>query len=150
MITSSHIPSMEEALLAKLCSQELAGVLEVNGGGQAFSFKDKLGQSHDIILPKAALNLLVEVLAQLGQGNIVQITPIHAELTTQQAANMLNMSRPSLIRLLDEGAIPFTRTGNRRKVAYVDVADYKAQLQQKRLEALDELSALDQEHDMGY
>ena len=150
MQTTISTPSQEEAALAKLCSQELAGVLATNGDEQNFSFTDKSGIKHDIVLPKAALNLFVEVLTQLGEGNIVQITPIHAELTTQQAADMLNMSRPSLIKRLDEEIIPVSRTGNRRKVAYADVMAYKESLLEKRLASLEELSALDQEIDMGY
>jgi excisionase family DNA binding protein len=150
MNTAIRIPSQEEAALAKLCSQELAGVLATNGDEQRFSFTDDSGNTHDIKLPKTALNLFVEVLTQLGEGNIVQITPIHAELTTQQAADMLSMSRPTLIKLLDDGAIPFSRTGNRRKVAYVDVMKYKETLLNKRLASLEELTALDQENDMGY
>jgi len=150
MNTAIRVPSPEEAALAKLCSQELAGVLATNGDEQNFSFTDKSGKAHDITLPKSALNLFIEVLTQLGEGNIVQITPIHAELTTQQAADMLNMSRPTLIKLLDEAAIPFSRTGNRRKVAYVDVMKYKDDLLNRRLASLDELSALDQENAMGY
>jgi len=150
MQTTTRIPSQEEAALAKLCSQELAGVLATNGDEQNFSFTDKSGKIHDIVLPKPALNLFIEVLTQLGEGNIVQITPIHAELTTQQAADMLNMSRPSLIKLLDEEVIPFSRTGNRRKVAYSDVMNYKESLLEKRLSSLEELSALDREVDMGY
>jgi len=150
MNTSTRIPSPHEAALAKLCSQELAGVLETNGEGQSFTFKDKSGDTHDITLPKAALELFIEVLTQLGNGNIVQIAPIHAELTTQQAANILNMSRPTFIKLLDEGIIPFSRSGNRRKVSYADVSEYKENLQQQRIESLDSLSELDQELDMGY
>lgn len=150
MQSTTRPPSQEEAALAKLCSQELAGVLATNGDEQSFSFIDKSGKTRNIVLPKPALNLFIEVLTQLGEGNIVQITPIHAELTTQQAADMLNMSRPSLIKLLDEEAIPFSRTGNRRKVAYADVMTYKESLLEKRLASLDELSALDQEIDMGY
>ncbi|MBJ7556412.1 helix-turn-helix domain-containing protein [Marinomonas spartinae] len=150
MNTSIRIPSQEEAALAKLCSQELAGVLATNGDEQSFSFTDKLGNTHALTLPKPALTLFIEVLTQLGEGNIVQITPIHAELTTQQAADMLNMSRPTFIRLLDEKIIPFSRTGNRRKVSYSDVMKYKEELLANRLASLEELSALDQESDMGY
>ena len=96
------------------------------------------------------MRLMIEVLTQLGQGNSVSITPIHAELTTQEAADMLNMSRPTLVKLLDSEIIPYSRKGNRRKVAYFDVLAYKNELAQKRLIALSELSALDQELGMGY
>ena len=150
MNTAIRVPSPEEAALAKLCSQELAGVLATNGDQQNFSFTDQAGKAHAITLPQPALTLFIEVLTQLGEGNIVQITPIHAELTTQQAADMLNMSRPTFIKLLDEDIIPFARTGNRRKVSYADVMKYKEALQEKRLASLDELSALDQANDMGY
>lgn len=150
MNTTIRVPSPEEAALAKLCSQELAGVLATNGDQQNFSFTDQAGKAHAITLPQPALTLFIEVLTQLGEGNIVQITPIHAELTTQQAADMLNMSRPTFIKLLDEDIIPFARTGNRRKVSYADVMKYKEALQEKRLASLDELSALDQANDMGY
>ncbi|MGZ7212439.1 helix-turn-helix domain-containing protein, partial [Streptococcus pyogenes] len=80
----------------------------------------------------------------------VSITPIHAELTTQEGADILNMSRPTFIKLLDANEIPYSRKGNRRKVAYADLMAYKNRLEDKRLAALAELSALDQEMDMGY
>ncbi|WP_417538224.1 hypothetical protein [Marinomonas sp.] len=83
---------------------------------------------HDIKLPKFVLNFLVEVLTRLGEGDIVQMTPMHAELIAQQAADILNMSRPTSIKLLDDGATPFNPIGNHRTVAYVDVMKYKETL----------------------
>ncbi|WP_423185338.1 excisionase family DNA-binding protein [Alishewanella sp. d11] len=59
---------------------------------------------------------MVNILTELGEGNTVKLVPINAELTTQEAADLLNVSRPRLIKLLDESALPFHRTGNRRKV----------------------------------
>ncbi len=150
MIITDQLPSQQEATLAKLCSQELSGILDIGGEHQEISFKDDKGVSHSVEIPKSALNLLVEVLTQLGQGNIVKITPIHAELTTQEGADLLNMSRPTFIKLLDNEEIPYTRTGNRRKVAYSDVAGYKQKLFEKRLATLSELSALDQEEGLDH
>lgn len=144
------IPNAEEMALAKLSSQELAAVIESQGESQLFSIIDSQGQKHEVTLPVSALKLMVEVLTQLGQGNSVTITPIQAELTTQEAADLLNMSRPTLIKLLDTGALPFSRTGNRRKVPFAAVLEYKQSLQEQRLSALDELSALDQELGLGY
>lgn len=149
-LTVQSLPSPEEISLAQISSQELSAVLETNGAIQNFNVVGKDGENHRVQLPTSAVKLMIEVLTQLGQGNSVSITPVHAELTTQEAADLLNMSRPSFIKLLDAGELPHSRTGNRRKVAFVDVMTYKQALEQKRLEALDELSALDQELGLGY
>lgn len=75
---------------------------------------------------------------------------MNKEVTTQEGADLMNMSRPTFIKLLDEGKIPFHRVGNRRKVKYMDVLEYKQELDRKRLQALDELSELDQSMGLGY
>lgn len=150
MSNVQSLPSAEEIALAKLSSQELSAVMETNGDVQNFNVVGKDGETHSVKLPASAVKLMIEVLTQLGQGNSVSITPIHAELTTQEAADMLNMSRPTLIKLLDSGELAHSRTGNRRKVAFVEVMRYKQDLDAKRFKALDELSALDQELTLGY
>ncbi|WP_232368941.1 helix-turn-helix domain-containing protein [Alteromonas sp. BL110] len=150
MLNVQSLPTAEEIALAKLSSQELSAVLEINSEIQDFNVVGKDGETHQVKMPASAVKLMIEVLTQLGQGNSVNITPIHAELTTQEAADILNMSRPTLIKLLDSGDIPHSRTGNRRKVAFVDVMNYKQEIDAKRLAALDELTALDQELGLGY
>ncbi len=147
---AQSLPSAEEMALAKLSSQALSAVWEANGEVQQISVVGKDGVTHNVQLPTSAVKLMIEMLTQLGQGNSVSITPIHAELTTQEAADLLNMSRPTFIKLLDAGDIPHSRKGNRRKVAFVDVMNYKQDMDAKRLEALDELTALDQELGLGY
>lgn len=150
VLHTSTLPSTEEVALARLSSQELSAVLEANGNAQEFSVVGKDGENHQVKIPGSAVKLMIEVLTQLGQGNSVNITPIHAELTTQEAADLLNMSRPTLIKLLDGHEIPHHRKGNRRKIAFVDVMNYKHDIDTKRLEALDQLSSLDQELGLGY
>lgn len=145
MSIATKLPSAEEIALARLGSQELSAVMETNGEAQTINIVDKSGKAHEVTIPASALSLMIEVLTQLGQGNSVSITPIHAELTTQEAADLLNISRPTFIKLLDSGVVPFTRTGNRRKVAFFDVMAYKKNLEEQSLAALDELTALDQE-----
>ncbi|MHA6963670.1 helix-turn-helix domain-containing protein [Zobellella denitrificans] len=144
------LPTQEEASLAKLCSQELSAILETRADTQTLAVTDQKGEVHRVKIPVSALRLLVDVLTELGEGNSVKLVPIHAELTSQEAADLLNVSRPTLIRLLDEGAIPFHRTGNRRKVKFADLRAYQLQLEQKRLASLSELSELDQALGMGY
>lgn len=97
-----------------------------------------------------ALRLLVVILAELGDGDMVKLMPVHAEMTTKAAADAMSMSRPSFIKLLNEQHIPFHRVGNRREVKYSDVVAYKQQLDQKRLESLGNLARLDQSMGLGY
>lgn len=150
MQSYEQLPSAAEAELAKLSGQELAAVLETKASVQSISLTSATGDTKQVELPVSALRLMVELLTELGEGNMVKLVPIHAELTTQEAADLLNVSRPTLIKLLDEEEIPYHRIGNRRKVRFADLRTYQQSLEQKRLQALETLSELDQSLGLGY
>ena len=103
-----------------------------------------------ISLPPSAAKLLIEGLAELGKGNEVRLLSVHAELTTQEASELLNLSRPYVVRLLDGGKIPSHKVGTHRRVRLDDVLAYKRELDADRLDALKKLVAEAQELDMGY
>lgn len=106
--------------------------------------------SDPVPLPASAWQLLLDILAQLAQGNAVALLPVQAELTTQEAADFLQVSRPFLIRLLDAGEIPSRKVGTHRRVRSTDVLAYKQQIDTRRRQVLDALTAQAQALGMGY
>lgn len=101
-------------------------------------------------LPDVARQLLARVLAELANGNAISVVPALSDLTTSQAARFLNVSRPYLSRLLDEGMLPFHRVGSHRRVHLRDVRVYRARQDAASEAALCELAAQAQELGMGY
>ena len=94
--------------------------------------------------------MLLNLLQDLAGGNTVTLVPHHAELTTQEAAELLKVSRPFLIGLLDAGKIPCRKVGKHRRIAAGDVIRYKRQEEAAREKVLAELAAEAQELNMGY
>ena len=104
----------------------------------------------DVVLPARVFDALLELLRHTAEGNAVTLVPVHAELTTQQAADLLNVSRPHLIKLLESAAIPFHRTGRHRRVYAKDLFAYRERRRAESRDAFLELAALSQDHDLGY
>lgn len=104
----------------------------------------------EVILPAPALRLLRDILAEMAQGNAVALLPVQAEVTTQKAADLLNVSRPYLIGLLEQKKIPFRLVGQHRRIRIDDLLSYKRRDDEERRRLADELAADAQELGVGY
>jgi excisionase family DNA binding protein len=109
--------------------------------------KGQKGPEAEFVLSAGAVQLLGTILTEVARGNSVAAVPVQAELTTQQAADLLNVSRPYLIKLLDEGKIPHHKSGSHRRIALRDVLDYKRNADERRERVLAELADLGQDLD---
>lgn len=144
------LPTDDDIALARESGRVLSTVLQTRAETQLIDLHDDNGAVRTVRIPTSALRLLLDVLTEIGQGNAVSIIPIHAELTSQEAADVLNVSRPFLVQLLEKGDIPFHKTGTHRRVRYQDVIAYKECIDAQRRKALDELAAQAQDLGMGY
>lgn len=142
-------PTEQESRLAAASHERLASCVP-EGETPCIQVVMHARVSDPVPLPTLAWQLLVDILAQLAQGNAVALLPVQAELTSQETADLLNVSRPFLIRLLDTGEIPSRKVGTHRRVRLTDVLAYKQQIDARRQQALDELAAQAQALGMGY
>ena len=96
-------------------------------------------------LPDMARQLLSRILTELADGHALSVVPVDSDLTTSQAASFLNMSRPYLTRLLDEGKLPFHSVGTHKRVRLRDLTAYRERQDEESYAALAELQAQAQE-----
>jgi excisionase family DNA binding protein len=141
-------PSAQDAAIARVSGQVLFPYARQK---RAVSLRVRdANQDVPIELPAGAVALLMEILEAMAAGRGVTIIPENAELTTVQAADVLNVSRPYFIQLLDSGAIPHRKLGKHRRMRMEDVLAYKGKIDREREQALDDLARLGQVLDMGY
>ncbi len=137
------LPSEAEAILAKETSRVLAARVQTADPLQLRMLDDPTAGT--VKLPATAVRMLIQILEEMARGNAMTLIPVHAELTTQQAAGMLNISRPSLIQLLDEGKIEYRRVGTHRRVRFEALMAHKRRADAERRAVLAELAAYDRE-----
>jgi excisionase family DNA binding protein len=137
------LPTESDATLAKETSRVLAKRAR-STSPLSFRVLDASKQE-TLRIPAPAVRMLVRILEEMARGNAVTLIPVHAELTTQEAGDMLNISRPSLIQLLDEGKIEYRKVGTHRRVKFESLMAYKRKADAERRAALAELAAYDQE-----
>jgi len=132
--------SEQETQLARQSGQTIAGFVN----GEPFlhlTLTRSDGETAQAEVPTVALRLLAHVLEEMARGNPVTLIPRHAELTTHQAADILRVSRPYLIKLLDAGEIPHRKVGAHRRIRYEDLVAYEDREKERRHKILDEMTA---------
>ena len=142
-------PSDQEAEVARESSRVLSTVPTKKSKIIELSIKSDQ-ETKFVKIPLSAFKLLINILTEMSEGNAITLIPTHAEITTQQAADLLNVSRPFLIRLLDQKILPFRKVGTRRRILISDLIKYKNQIDADRRRVLDELVEEAQNLDMGY
>lgn len=128
LLSASDETSQQAALdaLGRLLAQDVAELVGPDG--------------QKVRLPEAARRALAEAARILHSGHAVAVVPVHAELSTQEAADLLNVSRQYLVRLLDQEKIPYSRTGTHRRLRLDDVIAFERQRSAKRREGLKRLT----------
>lgn len=144
------LPLEKEVEAAVQGQRKLASLLSTKFETQRIDIFDKEDKPHTLVLPTSALRLLVDILGELAIGNAVKVVPVHAELTSQEAADLLNVSRPHLVKMLEEGAIPFTKTGRHRRIRFSDLMAFKQRRDEESQEAMEALAQQAQALGMGY
>lgn len=143
--------SKEDQKIAISALQCLENVSQSIKNSRKKEVKIKVQEEGEFItIPKKALTLLSDIIENMAEGKTVSIVPSNSEVSTQQAADMLNVSRPHLVKLLETKKIPFKKVGSHRRILLKDITSYKKQLAKQREAQLDFLSQQAQDLNLGY
>lgn len=146
-----HKPTEEEQKEARLAHGVLEGASNyVDKEEGSHRVELSVDESVKVTVPESALGFLLKYLHSLSEGKAVSILPLESELSTQQAADILNVSRPHLVKMLEEGKIQHHKVGRHRRINAEDLLEYKHQRDEERDNILDDLASQAQELDMGY
>jgi excisionase family DNA binding protein len=144
-------PSRDDEELAMASSRSIAKIVSNESDSPLVLRVSTQGGDETVVsVPATAFKLLGLILNEMAKGNAIALFPVHAELTTQQAAELLGVSRPFIVEQLEKGNIPYRKVGTHRRVLFQDLMEYKRSMDHKRLESLDELAAEAQRLDLGY
>lgn len=150
-LESVHEPSVEEIDAARVAARQFSKLDQ----GVAISFTPEPHEAaqgaeeapvEPITIPANIFRTIIKMLVEMGNGNAVAVVPVSAELTTQQAADLLNVSRPHLIKLLKGEMLPFRMVGTHRKLLAKDVLNYREKTVLARRAALTKMVELDEEY----
>ena len=134
-----------DAEIAERAARRIRDYLEGHPDEDLIEALGEVGDQDALVIPRPTAIMFAQILDLLAQGRGVQIIPKEVELSTQQAASLLNVSRPYLISLLESGKIPFRKVGRHRRITFEDLMDYKRRDDQERRTAADDLAVLSEE-----
>ena len=113
--------------------------------------KLKIQGSEELVsIPLKALKLLTSILSNMAEGKSIALMPTTAEITTQQAADILNVSRPHIIKILEKGEIPYKKVGSHRRILLQDILAYESTFKKERRKQLNSLASEAQKLNLGY
>ena len=138
-------PGEVDADLAMRAMRRISEYLASNPEAEPIEVLGEVGDDEALVVPRAVAALLAQVLGFLANGQGVQLMPDSAMLTTQQAADIMNVSRPYLIGLLESDAMPYQMVGTHRRIGFKDLMDYMRRDDQQRRKVLDDLADLSEE-----
>jgi excisionase family DNA binding protein len=138
-------PGEVDAEVAGRAARRIRDYLAIHPDEAVIIIDAELGDEDALVVPRQAAVMLAQVLALVASGQGVQIMPDRAMLTTQQAADALNVSRPYLIGLLERSEIPYEKVGTHRRIAFADLLEYKRKDDQRRRAAAADVTALGEE-----
>lgn len=143
-ITLAESQRTEAAAAAKA----LTAVMQEHAGPAKMTVA--LDNKEEVTVPLPVLGLLADILREMGRGHAVLVVPYGAELTTQQAADLLNVSRPYVVKLIESGQLPARKVGPRRRVRFEDLMTFKQADDAHRREVARQLTAEAEEMGLGY
>jgi excisionase family DNA binding protein len=129
-------PTGEESMVAAECGRRLAKYVDRSKLTVDVVVQENGKPSEVVVVPMTAFRLFTDILTAMARGDAVTLIPLHAELTTQQAADLLNVSRPFFITLLEGEQIPYHRVGTHRRVKFADVVNFKNTFEKQSRQAL--------------
>jgi excisionase family DNA binding protein len=138
-------PGDADAEMASRAARRISDYLLAHPGTEPVRIRGELAGDDALVVPRTAAVVFAQILALLATGQGVEVIPDSAELTTQQAADFLNVSRPYLIRLLEADEIPYRKVGTHRRIRFEDLREYRRRDDLKRRQAADGLTQLSEE-----
>jgi excisionase family DNA binding protein len=138
-------PGEVDARIAERAARRINDYLASHPDDDLLEALGEVGDADALVIPRPTAILFAQILGALAEGRGVQIVPKDMELTTQQAADMLNVSRPYLISLLESGQIPFRKVGRHRRVTFEAIMEYRRRDDAERRAAADRLAALSED-----